>query len=573
MSADFVIYISKDSGLSFQYLPIQAHVEIHCLFPIVTFLVNATTYSNQHKMLFVQYSFLDDTWEEKGFQLSGFIHGPPVSFTFAPPSSQFVVVWSQKTIAFGRLDETGIFLTVKGHGNLTDFTLGNNETMKSVIPGGNGEFAVHLSNNRIFYGKAFIQHMVEVFAGEDPSSTMAVMFDVFGSLLVITNNNGTVYTRKLPLGNEILNGLYPHTSCPFLKFTTSARPELHFIDKGNELKVWALLIHPRVTPNDIRLEISSSDVLRIETEDIIEHYPGIVTLNKTYTFIHDLRNGTANPGSAYKSTVVSVTMFPSVRELTCENDLQVLHINVGCPPSKTIVIRNCTVPSGEGPVPYLSQVQGLSEPLACHLTTVVSESFKLVLDMYEKDRFVQEVHTDYVVWEETGRADYRYTATMTEAGCLKEAQSWRRMTTNISGETTNLWTQNNYHSSFEPDPSDKSFDGSQPYEILNSSGIFQLVFLGSGLFRFQLRVVGAHFSFCELTTRFSVEVTSTDEAKEFLPQLVSILVVTLSSTVLLYISFAHYTKKTLHRHQEDEEEQQRLQELRSLFSSLSARSR
>ena len=33
-----------------------------------------------------------------------------------------------------------------------------------------------------------------------------------------------------------------------------------------------------------------------------------------------------------------------------------VHINVGCPPSKTIVIRNCTVPSGEGPVPYLTQV-------------------------------------------------------------------------------------------------------------------------------------------------------------------------------------------------------------------------
>ena len=26
-------------------------------------------------MLFVQYSFLDDAWEEKGFQLSDFIHG------------------------------------------------------------------------------------------------------------------------------------------------------------------------------------------------------------------------------------------------------------------------------------------------------------------------------------------------------------------------------------------------------------------------------------------------------------------------------------------------------------------
>lgn len=32
----------------------------------------------------------------------------------------------------------------------------------------------------------------------------------------------------------------------------------------------------------LQLEISSSDVLRIETEDTIEHYPGIVTLNKVF---------------------------------------------------------------------------------------------------------------------------------------------------------------------------------------------------------------------------------------------------------------------------------------------------
>ena len=29
----------------------------------------------------------------------------------------------------------GIFFKMKGHGNLTDFTLDNNETIKSVIPG------------------------------------------------------------------------------------------------------------------------------------------------------------------------------------------------------------------------------------------------------------------------------------------------------------------------------------------------------------------------------------------------------------------------------------------------------
>lgn len=68
-------------------------------------------------------------------------------------------------------------------------------------------------------------------------------------------------------------------------------------------------------------------------------------------------------------------------------------------------------------------------------------------------------------------------------------------------------------------------------------------------------------SFCELSTRFSVDVTES-KGKDYLPQLVSIIVVTLGSAVLLYLSYAHYTKQTLERHQENEEEQQRLQELK-----------
>ena len=38
----------------------------------------------------------------------------------------------------------------------------------------------------------------------------------------------------------------------------------------------------------LQLEISSSDVLRVETEDIIEHYPGIVTLNKVFLLMAKL---------------------------------------------------------------------------------------------------------------------------------------------------------------------------------------------------------------------------------------------------------------------------------------------
>ena len=39
---------------------------------------------------------------------------------------------------------------------------------------------------------------------------------------------------------------------------------------------------------------------------------------------------------------------------------------------------------------------------------------------------------------------------------------------------------------------DRSFDGNLPYEILNSTGLSQLLFKGLGLFHFQLRIVATH---------------------------------------------------------------------------------
>ena len=82
---------------------------------------------------------------------------------------------------------------------------------------------MQLSNKRLFYGRAFIEHVVEVsvnyfcfyillplcnfliqfqfifyqiFPGEDPSSNFTVMFDIFSSLLLITSN-GYVFEQTL----------------------------------------------------------------------------------------------------------------------------------------------------------------------------------------------------------------------------------------------------------------------------------------------------------------------------------------------------------------------------------------
>ena len=61
----------------------------------------------------------------------------------------------------------------------------------------------------------------------------------------------------------------------------------------------------------------------------------------------------------------------------------------------------------------------------------------------------------------------------------------------VAGITWKILFQT-YRSCFESARNEKAFDGSQPYEILNSTGISQLVFEGSGTYQFQLRVVGSH---------------------------------------------------------------------------------
>jgi len=283
------IYFSKDSGISFQqlyfptlnftFISVQ-DVEIHCVFPTATFLLIATDYDNQQEMMFLEYNFADNVWVEKEFKLPSINQDLPTSFSFIPPSTQFVISWSKKMFMFGELNETGSVFKLKKQDNLTDFMLNDNETIVSVIPGGHGHFVVQLSNNRMFYGTAHIGHVVEVFAGVEPTSNLTAMFDVFGSLLLITYEGDNVKRRKLPLENEVLNAVYPRTSCPYLQFATSVTSELQFIDKGDEIKVWAQLMYPRDAPNEIKLEISSDDVLQITSEEDIEYYPGIVTVNK-----------------------------------------------------------------------------------------------------------------------------------------------------------------------------------------------------------------------------------------------------------------------------------------------------
>ena len=52
----------------------------------------------------MQYNLAEDAWEKH--EVSCCLD-PPVSFFVNPPSTQFVFVWNEKSLAFGRVNETG----------------------------------------------------------------------------------------------------------------------------------------------------------------------------------------------------------------------------------------------------------------------------------------------------------------------------------------------------------------------------------------------------------------------------------------------------------------------------------
>ncbi|RMX37380.1 hypothetical protein pdam_00013806, partial [Pocillopora damicornis] len=162
--------------------------------------------------------------------------------------------------------------------------------------------------------------------------------------------------------------------------------------------------------------------------------------------------------------------------------------------------------------------------LGCPLSVQSSEPFKPIIDVYDGETFVKEVDVNYVLWEQHGRAGYKYSKTMKEVGCMREAQSWEKMINSMKGGSIeSAWSRENYQTCFQ-----ESADGSisadnlyERYEILNSSGAAShIVWTDVGTFVFLLKVLDPEFSFCNLTVEFGVQVHGVRSAMQEIPTFV-----------------------------------------------------
>jgi len=248
--------------------------------------------------------------------------------------------------------------------------------------------------------------------------------------------------------------------------------------------------------------------------------------------------------------VFLVSLIAQIKETT---------VTVGCPPFRWIFPRgkpsSCDgvqnfsfiIPRGQRKDIFLEGhdtsdklVDYDLEQLGCPFKRLKNEPFKPVIDLYDGELFLEEVDANYVLWEQQGRAGFEYSATMKEAGCVREAQSWELMIKSMQGTNKEAaWSTQNFRSCFEDPRSEPVIPENlnQAYEIMNSSSVSHIVWTDDGIFIFTLKVIDPEFSFCNLTVEFAVQVICARSLFQELPTFVTLGSCCLTITVVLFSAY------------------------------------
>ncbi|XP_014661862.1 PREDICTED: uncharacterized protein C1orf101-like isoform X2 [Priapulus caudatus] len=425
-----------------------------------------------------------------------------------------------------------------------------------------GDYLIQLDNNKALFGKMGLQSTVQIELGYLSDSKVALVYDAMGAPYALTATDGTVDVRKLPLRNEIESTLYPERKCQYIHFDHNVTSLLYHLDLGETLLLWASVVYKATYAQSVRILSHGSTCLVCEpTTTSLQGGHNILAQNTTFLFHLDgkyMENTSYGDWSSNSTGIVSFELRPELFDVDCPSPVQVVaQISVGCHPSRHIRVYradgngtcerlyNYTISARH----LLDEKEDVVEEydwdaLGCPHMAHIKEKYVPVLHMYDGDVFVKQVHADFVMWEERRRSDYAYSATMGDVGCLREAQTWAAMMA-AAPPSTNLsatWSTQNYRSCFSWAAGE--FNGSQLYEVLNSSAASSIVWAQnmSTIHVFNVRVVDHDYSFCQLETRFGVRIYGATEPQDLTTLAVAVGVFLLALTVGLGFTYYYYRR-------------------------------
>lgn len=445
--------------------------------------------------------------------------------------------------------------------------LASDEYIAQVTTSASGHAAVLTSTNRLFITAASLSYALEIQSGTAPSARIHLSLSSQEALLHVLQLHTTspyVTQRRVPWRAELQSPRVPVSNnpaslvtCPFMRRVDDA-DQTYYLDINERLDMTFTAITAASQLNFLSVSVSDQSKLRVSSSQSVfpvahsnEYYAstaassGTVSSITTATFTESpgvYANRAERVGQATGPVSIRSTVARS--NLGCDTIQKVTNVMVGCPPGRHIRVRlsvDCiasaedqrntggsagsgsSASGGDGSASTSSVADGLGH---CSSIDYVSPGeafdpsnfpcpmrvyhqlggYRPIIDLYDGDVFVKELTGGYIVWEASGRSDFTVNGTAGDAGCVSQPTTFEELAEQGLGPEG--WTAERTHDCFKEDPT-RPLDKSTLYQIINTTGVSYITFPltgGDGIFYFHARVVDPNYSYCDLETRFALNV-------------------------------------------------------------------
>ncbi|XP_025938089.1 cation channel sperm-associated protein subunit epsilon [Apteryx rowi] len=435
-----------------------------------------------------------------------------------PHSSVMRMIYLNSALSCGLLwDSENIYYTYKNNttngffqvsgSNLSLPEMSNGSTIHQIILDYLGNILIKMKNNIFFYTKSELRELIQLPVWINGMKKMVLYLNPSASVYILLIDGSSIYRQTYPLEIEIFSSTFrAEISCSIIAFQHNMDFNVYYLDMGDELTFWSQIVFEENVDVSTYLEFYRPDLLLLKESSKYEIARGICTKNETFTFYHEIDytlESNYTKALELTSGVTSVELQPSVFEAACELRCQIAYYDW--------------------------------DKYGCLMELHYERYFQPVISMYDGNKYVRRVETNFILWEMKGRTDYGYTSSMKEEGCLYKAQSWPMMLNESKNSTLDeIWG-----------PQNSTDEGLyEQYQILNMTSTNSIVWATShsGIYVFRVRILDPNYSFCDLKAFFAVHTYGIIERSDLSTVMLYSFLILCIFWAFLILSYFRYTK-------------------------------
>ncbi|XP_060037945.1 cation channel sperm-associated auxiliary subunit delta isoform X2 [Erinaceus europaeus] len=313
--------------------------------------------------------------------------------------------------------------------------------------------------------------------------------------------------------------------------------QMYTIDMNSELQLHAFMI-PRLGKSPVPVAmVSNPHSLGLEAilSEAGYTYDGNTKYRLDITLKQQHHWGRADPNftsNIEKPTLSTLTVDIANKEISCV-DLKPLSalISLGCDVNKKIIIQKEVTACDEQILDAEELQQNYSyilekeahdprflgkptdadreilynyQQYGCPILIYYDHPWRPVVELWENNKFVEEVDAEFVLLEMNGLFTYSYLLTAKTAHCITQPQNW---TSNIKDSGPYSWSRENYISCYDPENDAPLLWPDVEYQVLGGPTENKMVFnKRNGIYVFFATIVDPYYSYCRLSVSFSVYV-------------------------------------------------------------------